>query len=95
MILVLKDSRTIITDGTDRLYINTNGNSGMATGGSGDVLTGIMGGMLACKMDPFEAAAMAGFLHGRCGDEAAGELSEGSVMAGDLVRFLPSALKCK
>ena len=95
VILVLKDSRTIITDGTDRLYINTNGNSGMATGGSGDVLTGIMGGMLACKMDPFEAAAMAVFLHGRCGDEAAEELSEASVTAGDLVRFLPSALKCK
>lgn len=88
VILVLKDSRTIITDGTERLYINTNGNSGMATGGSGDVLTGIIGGMLAAGMKPFDAAAMGVFLHGRCGDAAAKDLGEASVMAGDLVQYL-------
>ena len=88
VILVLKDSRTIITDGTKRLYINTNGNSGMATGGSGDVLAGIIGGMLAARMEPFDAAAMAVFLHGCCGDAAAEELSLSSVMAGDLVRHI-------
>ncbi len=88
VILVLKDSRTIITDGTDRLYINTNGNSGMATGGSGDVLSGIIGGMLAAKMKPWEAACMAVFLHGRSGDLAAKEKGESSVMAGDLIEHI-------
>lgn len=88
VILVLKDSRTIITDGTDKLYINTNGNSGMATGGSGDVLSGILGGMLAAKMKPFEAACMAVFLHGRSGDAAAEEIGEASVMAGDLIKHI-------
>ena len=88
VILVLKDSRTIITDGTERLYINTNGNNGMATGGSGDVLSGILGGMLAAGMKPFDAAAMGVFLHGRCGDAAAAELGEASVMAGDLTQYL-------
>ena len=88
VVLVLKDSRTIITDGTERLYINSNGNSGMATGGSGDVLSGIIGGMLAAKMSPFEAASMAVFLHGRSGDAAAKEMGEASVMAGDLIKHI-------
>lgn len=95
IILVLKDSRTIITDGTKRLYLNSNGNSGMATGGSGDVLTGILGGMLASGMSPFEAASMAVFLHGRSGDEAAKELGEASVLAGDIICHIPAALKRK
>jgi len=93
LILVLKDSRTVITDGTERLYINTNGNSGMATGGSGDVLSGMIGGMLAAGMAPFDAAAMAVFIHGCCGDAAAEELSEACVMAEDLIRHLPQALR--
>ena len=95
VILVLKDARTIITDGTERLYINTNGNSGMATGGSGDVLSGMIGGMLAAGMKPFDAAAMGVFLHGRCGDEAAKELGEASVLAGDLVHSISRVLKKK
>lgn len=95
VILVLKDARTIITDGSERLYVNTNGNSGMATGGSGDVLSGIVGGMLATGMKPFDAAAMGVFLHGKCGDEAAKELGEASVLASDLIHYLSKALKNK
>lgn len=92
VVLVLKDSRTIVTEGNDRLYINQTGNSGMATGGSGDVLTGIMAGMIAAGMEPFEAAAMAVFLHGRSGDEAAKKYSERSMLAGDLIDGLTDVL---
>lgn len=92
VVLVLKDSRTIVTEGTDRLYMNSNGNSGMATGGSGDVLSGIIGAMLAAGMKPLDAAAMAVYLHGRSGDEAARELGKRSMLAGNLVDYLPCAL---
>lgn len=92
VILVLKDSRTIVTEGNDRLYINQTGNNGMATGGSGDILTGIMAGMLAAGMEPFEAAAMAVFLHGRSGDEAAKRYSKRGMIAGDLIQGLTDVL---
>lgn len=92
VILVLKDSRTIVTEGDDRLYINQTGNNGMATGGSGDVLTGIMAGMLAAGMEPFDAAAMAVFLHGRSGDEAAKRYSKRAMLAGDLIQSLTDIL---
>ena len=86
--LVLKDARTIVTKGEGILYINQTGNNGMATGGSGDVLTGIIAGMAAAGMDVIEAAAMGVFLHGRCGDEAAAEKGKRSLMAGDLSEYL-------
>ena len=89
--LVLKDARTIVTDGKS-LYINQTGNNGMATGGSGDVLTGITAGMLAAGMDPFEAASMAVFLHGKAGDLAADEAGQYSLMAGDIVEHISKAL---
>ncbi len=92
-VLVMKDACTIVTDGDERIYINSNGNSGMATGGSGDVLTGIIAGMLAAGMEPFEAASMAVFLHGRCGDEAAKALGETSMTAGDLPGYLSAVFE--
>lgn len=88
VILVLKDSRTIVTDGGKPLYINSNGNSGMATGGSGDVLAGVISGMLAAGMKPFLAASMGVYLHGCAGDRAAKTLGERKMLAGDLSDFL-------
>jgi NAD(P)H-hydrate epimerase len=90
LVLVLKGHRTIITDGS-RLAINGTGNSGMATGGCGDVLTGLIAALLAQKMAPFEAAQLGVYLHGLAGDLAARELSEPALIASDLPRWLGAA----
>lgn len=90
VVLVLKGHRTIVTDG-QRLYVNTTGNSGMATGGTGDVLTGLTTALLAQKMPPFEAAQLAVYLHGLAGDLAAQDLSEQGLIASDLPKYLPKA----
>lgn len=92
VVLVLKGPGTVITDG-DRVAINPTGNSGMATGGSGDVLTGLIGALLASQMEPFEAARLAVYLHGLAGDLAAAELSEPGLIATDLPRYLGPAWK--
>ncbi|SFI89622.1 NAD(P)H-hydrate dehydratase [Planctomicrobium piriforme] len=90
VVLVLKGHATVVTDG-ERVYTNTTGNSGMATGGTGDVLTGLTTALLAQQMPTFEAAQLAVFLHGRAGDLAAEELSEPGLIASDLARFLGKA----
>ncbi len=82
--LVLKGPGTLITDGT-RVAENTTGNSGMATGGSGDVLTGILVALLAQGMSAFEAAQLGVFLHGLAGDLAAAEMSQPGLIASDLL----------
>ncbi len=92
VVLVLKGPGTVVTDGT-RVAINPTGNSGMATGGSGDVLTGLLGALLASGREPFEAARLAVYLHGLAGDLGAEELSEPGLIATDLPRFLGSAWK--
>lgn len=91
-ILVLKGHRTLVTDG-DREYQNTTGNPGMATGGSGDVLTGLIVALLCQKLPPFEAAALGVYLHGLAGDIAAAELGQESLTASDLVEYLPRAFR--
>lgn len=92
VVLVLKGAGTIITDG-QRLAINTTGNSGLATGGTGDVLTGLIAAFLAQHMDPFDAARWGVYLHGLAGDLAAEELSQPGMIASDLLRYLPRAWK--
>ena len=95
-VCVLKDHHTVVSDGSERSYQNNSGNSGMATAGSGDVLCGILCGILAQKkVDPIpmETAALAVYLHGLCGDEAAQRLGEYSVMASDLIDALPIILR--
>jgi NAD(P)H-hydrate epimerase len=92
IVLVLKGPGTVVTDGK-RVAVNPTGNSGMATGGSGDVLTGLTGALLASGMEPFEAARLAVYLHGLAGDLAAEELSEPGLIATDLPRFLGPAWK--
>lgn len=82
-VVLLKDAQTIISNGTD-YYRNLTGNHGMATGGSGDVLSGIIGGLLAQHMELFEAAALGAFLHGMAGDAAKEKRGAYAMMAGDI-----------
>lgn len=83
--LVLKDARTIVTKEAEAVYINTSGNSGMATGGSGDVLSGIIGGLIAQGMEELEAARLGVYVHGRAGDAAAMRKSAYSMTATDIL----------
>lgn len=92
VVIVLKGHRTVVTDG-QRAAINTTGNSGMATGGTGDVLTGLLAALLAQGMSPFDAAHLAVHLHGLAGDLAAAELSKPGLIASDLPRYLGKAWK--
>ena len=85
--LVLKDARTVVTN-SEQTYVNTCGNSGMAVGGSGDVLSGIIGGLLAQGMNPFEAASLGVYFHALAGDCAASEKNEYSMIAGDISKAL-------
>ena len=90
VVVVLKGAGTVVTDGT-RYYVNTTGNSGMATGGSGDVLAGLLTAILAQGLPPFEAAQLATYLHGLAGDCAARELTQPGLIASDLPDYLPRA----
>lgn len=85
VICVLKDARTVVTSKTNQVYINTNGNSGMATGGSGDVLTGVIAGLLAMGLDPFTAASLGVYIHGSAGDKAKEVKGEYGMMASDIL----------
>ena len=91
VILVLKGYGTVVTDG-HRVYCNTTGNPGMATGGTGDILTGMTAGILAQMADdPARAAIAAVYLHGLAGDVAAETMGEHSLVATDLLTGLPEA----
>lgn len=92
VVLLLKGPRTIITDG-ERIAFNATGNSGMATGGSGDVLTGLIAALLGQGLAPYEAARTGAHLHGLAGDLAAEELSEPGLIASDLPLYLARAWK--
>ncbi len=92
VVLVLKGEGTIVTDGR-RVYINTTGNPGMATGGTGDVLTGIIAALLGQKLEPFAAAQLGAHLHGLAGDLARDTLGEVCLIASDLLDYLPPALR--
>jgi hydroxyethylthiazole kinase-like uncharacterized protein yjeF len=89
-IVVLKGQGTVITDGK-QTRINETGNPGMATGGTGDVLTGVIAALVAQGLSPFDAASLGVHLHGRAGDLAAEKVGIHSLMATDLVDHLPSA----
>ncbi len=91
VIVVLKGAHTRITSPDGNVFFNTTGNPGMATAGSGDVLTGIVLGLLAQDFDPLEAALVAVFIHGRAGDLAVEQSDELSLIASDLVEGLGKA----
>jgi NAD(P)H-hydrate epimerase len=91
-IVVLKGSNTVITDG-NCAYINPTGNPGMAVGGSGDVLAGIMVSLLGQGVAPIESAAAAVWLHGKAGDICAKEIGQYGMLPGDMIKALPRLLK--
>lgn len=92
VVCVLKDHSTAVSDGND-LYINSTGNSGMATAGSGDVLTGMIAALIAQGLSPFAAAMVGVRAHGMAGDLAAEALGEYSLMASDIIDCIPKVLK--
>jgi len=91
--VALKGAHTLLADPDGRLWINTTGNPGMATGGTGDVLTGVLGAFLAQTLPLPDAATAAIYLHGLAGDLAARQVGEMSLIAGDLLTFLPAAFR--
>ena len=91
-IVLLKGHETCITDG-EKGYLNRTGNPGMAVGGSGDVLAGIIVSLLGQKIPPLEAAAVAAWLHGTAGDICASEIGQYGMLPTDMVNALPRLLK--
>jgi ADP-dependent NAD(P)H-hydrate dehydratase len=89
---LLKRHDTVVTDGS-RFSINNTGNPGMATGGSGDVLTGIITGLMCQGLTPFDAARLGAYLHGSAGDMAAESTGQISLVATDLIDYLPPAFQ--
>jgi hydroxyethylthiazole kinase-like uncharacterized protein yjeF len=91
--LVLKGYRTVIAAPDGRVFVNSTGNPGMATGGSGDILTGMLAGLAAQRLDPTEAAVLGVYLHGLSGDLAARELGMAFLTATNLLDYLPDAME--
>jgi len=89
---LLKDARTVIACEDGSVYINTTGNSGMATAGSGDVLTGIAAGLIARGLLPSKAGPLAAYIHGKAGDIASAKTGPSAVTATLLIASLPKAL---
>jgi len=89
-VVLLKGAETIVTDGRRR-YVNGSGNPGMATGGSGDVLAGLLGALMGQGLGAYDSSCLAAYLHGLAGDLAARRLTQWSLVAGDLVDELPNA----
>jgi len=92
VILVLKGAGTVIATPDGRLFVNSTGNPGMATGGTGDVLTGMIGSLLAQGYTAVQAACLGVYLHGVAGDLAAEEKGETGMIAGDLIEKIPDAI---
>ncbi len=90
IVVVLKGHHTLVTDGR-RQAVNTTGNPGMATGGSGDVLTGLITALMGQHLEPFDAARLGVHLHGLAGDLAAEQMGQVSLVAHDLIDYLPKA----
>jgi len=91
IVTILKGAYTAVADTAGNIYFNSTGNSGMATGGSGDVLTGIIAGLLVTGYSPLQAARMGVFIHGLAGDLAAKTIGQVSLSAGDIVNYLGQA----
>jgi NAD(P)H-hydrate epimerase len=89
-IVVLKGAGTVVTDG-EKVYVNRTGNPGMATAGSGDVLTGVIVALVAQGMSDFDAAALGVYTHGLAGDIAAEKTGRVSLIATDIIDALPEA----
>lgn len=93
VIVVLKGHGTVVAAPDGRIAINKTGNPGMASGGCGDVLTGMIASFLGQGIEPFEAARLAAHLHGLAGDLAVKKRGEASLIASDLLEYLPAAFR--
>jgi len=93
--LVLKGHPTLISTPKGEVFINPTGNPGMASGGMGDVLTGMIGGLVCQGFDILSSLQMAVYLHGKAGDEGAKEVGEKSLIATDIIEKIPALLKGK
>ena len=91
--LVLKGAPTVVARGNGEVWINSTGNAGMATGGMGDVLTGLIAGLMAQKVSPFDAAVLGVYLHGLAGNIVAESIGMHGLMAGDVLNQVPKAIK--
>jgi NAD(P)H-hydrate epimerase len=89
--VLLKGEASVIADPSGELYVNATGNSGLASGGTGDVLTGVIAALLGQGVGPTEAAALGAHVHGYAGDLAAESLGETGMTAGDVLDHLPFA----
>ena len=92
-VVVLKGHRTVTASPQGDIFINTTGNPGMATGGSGDALTGVIGSLVGQGLAPLDAAACGVYIHGLAGDMAAAEHGEFGMLPSDRIRALPHTLK--
>lgn len=92
-VTVLKTHQTVVCSRDLEIYKNNTGNSGLAKAGSGDILCGMIAGFLAQKMDSFQACKLAVYLHGLSADIAKNDLTEYGILASDIVRYIPMALK--
>ena len=92
--ILLKGVPTVLAEPGGRAYINPTGNAGMATGGTGDVLTGMVSSFIAQGMNPTDGGILGVYMHGLAGDIAADKKGEHSLIASDIIDFLPEAFKC-
>ena len=92
LVVVLKGANTVVTDGA-RVYVNTTGNPGMAKGGSGDILTGVIAALIGQRFPAFDAAQLGVYVHGLAGDIARDHDGEIGMIAGDIVDALPDAFE--
>jgi len=92
-IIILKGHNTVVGNAGGRCYVNRTGNPGMATAGSGDVLSGIVGALLSQGLDAFRAAKFATYIHGLAGDMAAKDKTQMGLIASDIISRIPDAIK--
>jgi ADP-dependent NAD(P)H-hydrate dehydratase / NAD(P)H-hydrate epimerase len=93
VVVVLKGAHTVVASPDGRVFINPTGNAGMATAGMGDVLTGIIGGLLAQGIEPLDAALLGVYLHGAAGDRAVCRTGEAGLLASDVILDIPQILR--
>ena len=89
--MVLKGDKTVVTDG-ERVYLNRTGDSSLSKAGAGDLLSGVIGTLLAQKMDPFDGACAGVYLHGRAGEIAGEHWGMRGVLAMDVAKSIPQAV---
>ena len=92
-VVVLKGHRTVVAAPDGRAYVNETGHPGMATGGCGDVLTGVITSLLGQGLQPFDAAALGVYLHGLAGDLARDRIGEAGLLASDVAHTIPQAIR--